>query len=283
MIRINLGWQQLICGCSSPILEEPGRDFSFLPINWLLSIREGLAICSANITIWNAPTLPILRVNDEHVMNAVTEYPFSNGEKRDINQCRLYCGIVTLADAGTADGLRLSRSVYNCKERGFRHSRLYWPRVPKPGKSQIATWRRMWNILFLCRNEKKVRKNGTRYRADPRKIDLTLRTPLGKWIRLPTTRQLFDTMYCDDVKYTLMDGKYVSESNTPFDPDSLPSPCAPWEKFDGPGGPLPSTPTTRQLRWSNNTDCFRPRTLRDVNEWWSYFIQQYEFSRSETH
>ena len=205
-------------------------------------------------------------------------YPFTATEKRDINQCRLFCGILTLADACTADGTRLARSVFNCSERGFRNTRLFWPRVPAPSKRQIASWRRMWKLLFL------KQKSG-QLRLDPRTPDLRIRDHLGRWTSSPTTRQLFSTIFCDDIEFSLKGESYVSESfpEKLFHPDSLPFPSAPWERYDGPPTLSSESPSVRPLRWCPSIVPFTPLSITNMQTWWACFIHMFKFTISETH
>ena len=64
------------------------------------------------------------------------------GDLLAINHCRLYCGVITLADACTADGRRIARPVYECSVRNFRNSKLFWPCLPPPTEKQKNIWRK---------------------------------------------------------------------------------------------------------------------------------------------
>ena len=120
LIRINLGWMQLIAGTKNPILSDCTTELPHLDQNWIMSIRQGLNDCGGRMEIYNCPDFGILRENDVHIMDKALNTKFRRpGDLRDVNYCRLYCGVITLADACTADGRRLAQDVYRCSTRNF--------------------------------------------------------------------------------------------------------------------------------------------------------------------
>ena len=68
LIRINLGWTQLVAGTAKPILSDCSTLLPHVERNWILSIRQALRDCNGRLEICDAPEFPILRENDVHIM-----------------------------------------------------------------------------------------------------------------------------------------------------------------------------------------------------------------------
>ena len=67
LIRINLGWTQLISGLSNPILSDCHTPIPHMRKNWILSIRQALSESAGRVEIHNAPVFPKLRIDDVHL------------------------------------------------------------------------------------------------------------------------------------------------------------------------------------------------------------------------
>ena len=170
--------------------------------------------------------------NDVHIMDKALEYKFRRpGDLRDVNHCRLYCGVITLADACTADGRRLAKEVYTCARRNFRSSRLLWPRLPKPTKRQMNIWRAFLAQTFLVKMPSAIQTKG---RATPNRLDLQLAEYLGRWTAHPATRQCFAILIGNNRRFLWNGSGYREENSSEvLSPEDLPYPVYAVERYDG--------------------------------------------------
>ena len=222
--------------------------------NWILSLREGIARCNAQVWIHDAPTLPKLRENDEHVMERALDYTQSKCTLQDINTCRMFLGIVTASDMVTPDGRRLDRAAYLCSKPVFRTSTLLWPCVNEPSEVQRRTWR-----SFLVRTWLKAlpTTSSKAPRGDARRKDLQLKVPLGRWTSPPLTRQLFPIMLHGLDTYRLGPAGYIKNNSSHIvDPGDVPQDAYPFEAYDG------CTTNDRKRRPPLNKRPFFPTLMR---------------------
>lgn len=196
LIRICLSWTQLVSGISRPILEDCTTPLSYCRRSTLIALREGLKKCSGHIQIYDAPSFPVLRINDCMLMEKAIETYSQPSVLRDINFCRLYLGVLSIADICSPDGMHVQREAYNCVTRRYRHSTLLWPNIPAPNERQLKRWRRF--ILTLL----KPFLGGRRPKADADRGDLQLKQPLGRWLRPPNTRQRFNILKAGSETWT---------------------------------------------------------------------------------
>ena len=232
LIRINLSWHQLVADVGFPILDTCAKDIPYMDNSWIMSIQNGLVSCRGSFRIHDQRFFPKLRDEDEHIMDRALSFDFRRpGDLRDVNYCRLFCGVITLADAATADGRRLAREVYTCSGRKFSNSTLLWPRLPKPSDHQKKIWRTFLAQLFLKKMPSAIQTKG---RATPNRVDLQLSRPLGRWLFPPTTRQRFRILYCNDIRFEWDGSHYIHEhTKEKTEPEDLPSPIYGWERYDG--------------------------------------------------
>ena len=231
LIRINLGWTQLVSGAKNPILSDCTTPLPHMTKNWVLSIREALAGCNGRIEIDNAPVFPTLRARDEHIMERAVQFDVRRpGDLLSINHCRLFCGVITLADACTADGRRLARPVYECSVRNFRGSKLFWPCLPPPTEKQKNIWRAFLAQTYLMRMPSAIETKG---RATPNRLDLQLAQELGEWTASPLTRQRFDEIVSRGRRLFRRDTGFSETQGPVVEDGSIPTPFYAWERYDG--------------------------------------------------
>ena len=128
---------------------------SWIVDTWRFATEQGIS--------WNDKTqkIGLLREKDECIMDKVMESKISDTEKRQVNRCRVYMQVITLADITTGDGKRIRSeawAVQKCSRQG-----ITWPEWGTPSTADKNVWRRVIRSIFF-----------------PTK-HLTLETPLGKW------------------------------------------------------------------------------------------------------
>ena len=231
LIRINLGWCQLLAGIQHPILTDCDTPLPHMDKNWILSIRQALRDCNGKIEIHNAPQFPLLRERDEYIMERALSFQVRRPrDLQAINHCRLYCGVITLADASTADGRRLARPVYECSTRNFRGSKLLWPCLPTPTNHQKSIWRAFLAQCFLMKMPSAKQTKG---RATPNRLDLQLEVELGRWIASPLSRQRFGEIVSRGRRMFRSDKGYAEKEKSVVLDADIECPYFPWERFDG--------------------------------------------------
>ena len=201
-----------------------------------MGIRHSLAKLSATASISNIDGFKISRINDAFIMQMVSDAQcWSQSKLMDINHCRLYLGVITLADICTADGRRIHKEAYGLSTRKFRSSLLNWPCVPEPSSVQKTTWRSFLTRQVLCRiPSRKVAKFKTRPPGIASRADMQIHTPLGRWIQHPLSRQLFDEVHSHSSTFTREGEKYKNSTNGEIvEPQAIPQPLYPWERYDG--------------------------------------------------
>lgn len=232
LVRISLAWAQLAAGIDGSILIQTAEPINYLPPSIWWSVREGLKRAGALLRIDQAPVFPTLRENDRHVMDMVLTYERSAVHRRDINICRMFLGVVTVADMATPDGKRIEREFYNCTERNPRRSHLYWPRMPQPSPNQVKKWRKflIWRLLKPLPAENRVRAP----RTTSRRKDLQLRIPLERWTEQPLSRQYFQTLTNGEEFWEWNGEDYqLQNSVRRKSPSDFDQSWIPWAAYDG--------------------------------------------------
>ena len=116
------------------------------------------------------PDIPLLRVNDQYLMQAFIEAGYTGTELTLLQQTMQYLCAMTLADISTADGSYIIPRAFDCRWDGQICNNLHWPRSP-PYLSQdhVNQWQQALASCFL----------------QPTGQDHQLQQPLGPWIQNP--------------------------------------------------------------------------------------------------
>ena len=105
-----------------------------------------------------------LRVNDEAIMEQIiAKTAYSTKDIYDINECRIYLQVFSVADIADGDGSRITKNALIGRRDVYRTSKWHWPDRPKPPESFWKKWRGAIETALLTTD--------TRF----------LRTKLGKW------------------------------------------------------------------------------------------------------
>lgn len=232
LTRIALSWTQLVAGTGFRFLEQTTPHLSYMPRTILSALRDGLREHNASMLIHDHPFYPILRQNDQHIMDCAREFTTSRATLLDINLCRMFLGAITISDIATPDGRRIDKQAYLCKDRNYRFSRLTWPDIADPSPSQQLTWRRfIARTLTLSELPLKETKQKVEFaRSD--KADMQLKKALGRWTAPPLTRQIFPTLVSSRGRWKWNGTKYENGALL-VSPDLIPMDAVPFATYDG--------------------------------------------------
>ena len=114
----------------------------------------------------NTPFIPLGREEDKILMEHFMLQGYKGIELRNINCCRLYLKVITLADITSGDGKTITKEAWDVKkvDTQNRHNNFEWPNWDSISTTAIATWK-LALIQRFCRTRE-------------RHLD----TPLGDWI-----------------------------------------------------------------------------------------------------
>jgi len=126
---------------------------------------------------YNSWTIPPLRQHDRYIMEDFADQNFSKQKLEQLNACRMYLQVTTLAEVSDHTGTELIPQAFpmatppgtKCMNT-ISTSTLQWPNIAPPMPPCWRTWSTMIRSLYTGS------RNGTR-----------LQQPLGHW--LPTYDQ----------------------------------------------------------------------------------------------
>ena len=136
----------------------------------------------------------LLRESDEAIMEAIiARTSYCKKELQEINMCRLYLQVVTLADITEGNGNHITTYAAEGERDLSRISKWKWPNIPYPPSSAWAKWRGAINATFLSGNTR------------------SLTRPLRKWINVPHQNWIW---FLDENYEVLYEKKAMSATHT---------------------------------------------------------------------
>ena len=155
---------QLEIGTYQKMFDADINTYGHLASDSLLSHTWRL-LSDCGLRLETSHAVPVrLRVRDEAIMEQIianTEY--SKKEIYDINECRIYLQVFSVADIADGDGSRITEKALIGRRDAYRTSKWHWPDRPRPPEAFWRKWRGALETAFLT--------------TDTR----SLRTRLGKW------------------------------------------------------------------------------------------------------
>jgi hypothetical protein len=160
----NMELIQCHIGTSRPFWDLPYPVYhALVPHGWMQFTWETI---SASPLSLRGPlrTIPPLRANDTHLMDAFIAMKYDDATLITLNNCRMFLNATLISHISTVDGLRIDASIWkDC--RPIRLASKGWPNTYQPSTSDWVLWRSKLRETFL----------------DPHATHLKLRTPLGTW------------------------------------------------------------------------------------------------------
>jgi len=168
-LEILIRTYQLWAGMPHHILVRTD-PYNWIPDHWLTNIRATMHANKIQIR-YQAWTIKPMRFHDRFLMEDFVQQGFSKLQLEQLNACRMYLKVPTLAEITDHTGLELipqilSNSI-NITPKGLANistSTLQWPRIHHPSAQSWRLWTRT-----LC----------TIYAGSPKTT--RLRQPLGQW------------------------------------------------------------------------------------------------------
>jgi hypothetical protein len=149
-IIININYLQLLAGTSKPIL-EPNIDISYIPMNWILHLRQFFIEINATLEIQDLWLPKQQRQHDIFIMEAFMKAKATKAELTILNNWRIYYKVLLYSELCYASGNDIQHlyTEYNhdLSSRQTK-SNLNWPVQGKPDEKSFKTWKRFVRLCF---------------------------------------------------------------------------------------------------------------------------------------
>jgi hypothetical protein len=160
-------------------------------------VERSQVICptkSGNNIRWSY--IPLLRENDQYIMEAAEEAGFCDSAVRFMNYCRLYLNVISLADITNESGMTIDSRVLKQKEIPQQDEDSGLIRQKKPDCTKWSIWFKFLKTLLRPRQSK-------------------LKVPLGAWTAgYSTIRKKFKSYRTEDKLYQVQNG-IIAEHSLP--------------------------------------------------------------------
>jgi len=141
LIRIYQLWM----GLWQPILSDT-RSCPWVPDHWLLHLQE--IMHEQNIKIkYNTWTIPAIQMNNRFLMEDFSDLDFTRIKLEQLNACRMYLRVTTLAEIMDHTGNMLLPQILSSPKDpipkgllGISTSTLHWPNVALPSPASWRLW-----------------------------------------------------------------------------------------------------------------------------------------------
>ena len=130
---------QIFAGISSNVLNTNTKWSQWCPLTWITSLSIGLQSIDAGIDT-NFMIMKPIREYDRNLMDIFYGWQYTTLDLKQLNMCRVYLQVVTVADITSMDGTTLEHQYIDCKK--TRKSTLTWPNQVEPPKSAKTSGRK---------------------------------------------------------------------------------------------------------------------------------------------
>eukprot|EP00957_Ditylum_brightwellii_P081973 6233655-Ditylum_brightwellii.AAC.1 len=169
-IMINLSQCQLVGRKSRPFLNKVESNMSYVPMNWLHSIRKFLWHCDSNLVIPDAWAPVKQRTKDVFLMDVFASSSPQEAALLHVNTVQLYLQVFTLADIVDKSGSYILPWDLTGSTQAM--STLDWPNQTKPFAYAWRIWRAFLRNNFASTVLKSTQLNRL----------WALDTSLGTWL-----------------------------------------------------------------------------------------------------
>ena len=164
ILRIVMSWVQYCAGIGQSVVTDTTTKLPHLEACWINSMRKYLATIGASLELKDLYVPEPQRDNDSYIMDHVIAHAkFKPAQIKAVNWCRMYLGVVTVADISNAAGTHIMKEMYHGNKDQVRTANN-WHSVyqKKPNAKSWAQWRRACRLFATSQN-------------------LQLHTSLGNW------------------------------------------------------------------------------------------------------
>ena len=130
LYRILLDIYQLVLGVGFHILEDTQTELPHAETNMIEFIRNQAGERNIHFKITGAWIPRMIREGDRNLMEDFISLGLDQQYLRQMNYCRLYLNVLTLADIVDHKGIHLERWAW--EGRRERSSNIQWPRQERP-------------------------------------------------------------------------------------------------------------------------------------------------------
>ena len=161
--KILLDISQLTLGVGFPILEYPSIPLPHEEMNHITFLRRQLSHLNLHIKLTDPWIPPLVWENDCYLMESFLTISMPTKYLEELNYCRLYLQVITLANIVTPDGKYIQEWAYQGHKQ--QQSNLSWPIQQRPSNSQWQWWQRHLRKLFITGPRQLLRPLGQRLNA----------------------------------------------------------------------------------------------------------------------
>jgi len=197
-LEVLIRTYQLWSGLSRHILEDT-QPCPWIPSHWLSHLRHTMHCCRIQIR-YNSWKVHPLRQQDRYLMEDCIEQNYSKAKLEQLNACRMYLQVNTLAEITDHRGTELLPQAFPDPNRPdlrrlehISSSLLQWPTIAAPS---IACWRIWSNMIQMIYTGSRT---GTR-----------LLQPLGPWISTYAQQRFW--------KWRMQDSNHLLFQTSPMTP-----------------------------------------------------------------
>jgi len=170
-LKLSLENIQVELGLTHLFFNYPHKTYGHLiPHTWMTSLWEFVSTHKLRIQGWKHDLHPT-RDHDISIIESFTKKGFSNDDLQQLNNCRIYLQVYSLADICNAEGDQITRKAIEGQIDNHRPSTLIWKQIKRPTPRTLLLWKQALSATFC------ISDNST-----------TLLQPLGPW-HLPPRQQ----------------------------------------------------------------------------------------------
>ena len=104
------------------MVEDTQTKLDYLEAEWITSMRDYMAVINAKFTLKEKYIPELQRQGDSYIMDRVLAHKFEPKQRKRINWCRMYLGLVTVSDMATASGTHILKAAHTGDKEGINTS-----------------------------------------------------------------------------------------------------------------------------------------------------------------
>jgi hypothetical protein len=153
-LHIALSWSHRVAGTTVSPLVDVDTPLPHLQKGWIPNTRKFLRESNSKLGFVESENIKQMREHDRVIMQDAVRSPLlTKTEVSEINFCRLYLQVKTIADMATLDGTRIHEGCFADEPACLSTSNTKGPIQGKPGREQ---WKKfsLYMRRTYCRTEK---------------------------------------------------------------------------------------------------------------------------------
>jgi hypothetical protein len=156
--KISLEQLRLELGSNVDILQSDYRNYKNIILTESLVQDTWRFMSENNISmLYKIGDFNLQCVEDKLLMDEFLQLPFSPTEFKDINKCRIYLRVLTLADIVTGNGKHITNDAFIGRRRTRQANHSYqWPNWGQPTFKQWKVWRKALKTAFAPIRHRKL-------------------------------------------------------------------------------------------------------------------------------